>query len=197
MASYFINFVEKSLDDGDGEIQLPIRAINNIPVTCTLNIDIELQTTDLDIYYEYVGISSKNWQEKLFNMKLIPDGEDKDPFISKEGTINHAMEFIEQVKVVKLLKFDHYLGTFTLEDIEDVTPLEDMFACENVQLNFDKCVVCYRYTKMLTSCNHTLCHECWGKIPASCKSCRTGRKCPICREARIEHCTTECEDCYN
>lgn len=198
--AYFVSFVEKSLADGVCDILLPICAINNIPVTCTLDINIESQTVDLNIYYEFIGITSKNWQEKLFNLELIPantDGEDEDrePFISKDGTINHATEFMEQVKVVKSLKFDHYLGTFTLEEIEDVSQLEEMFACENVQLDFDKCAICYRHTKLFTTCNHPLCHECWGKISPSCKGCKTGRKCPICREARIEHCNAECGDC--
>jgi len=202
--AYFVTFVEKFLADGTRDIVLPIRAINNIPVTCTLDIDTEDQTVELNIYYEYIGITPKNWQEKLFNLELIPDGfnmelpgEDREPFISKDGIINHAAEFVEQVKIVKSLKFDHYLGTFTLEKVEDPTPLEDMFACDNIELNFDKCVVCYRHTTVFTACNHPLCHECWGKIPALCKKCKTGRKCPICREARIEHCSVECENCYN
>jgi len=189
----FITFIEKSLD-GVKDIQLPIRAINNIPVVCTVDIDIVYQTAELNIYYEYVGITPKNWQENLFTMELKPE-EDESTFINKDGTINHAMEFVEQVKVVKSLKFDHYLGTFTLEEIEDMTPIEDIFACDNIVLNFDKCVVCYRYTKLNTVCSHPLCHECWGKIPASCKICKIGRRCPICREAHIEHCTVECEYC--
>jgi len=192
----FAKYVETMIVENEEEtceIQLPIKKIDNIPVDCFLTLNIDSLETELKVFYKYYGTCEKSWQESMFNSFLEPaEGES---FVTKEGTINFPEEFCEKVKDVTRLKFDHYNGFLTMGEIEDPGVLKDMFACENVVLNFSECVVCYRETKTTTKCGHHLCLECWGKLPPSCDCCKTGRTCPTCRNTRIDHCKVVCEEC--
>jgi len=198
----FTSYVEKMLKDVDEddtcEIQLPIKEINNIPVDCILKIDLAEQSSDINIYYKFFGTADKAWQEPLINISLEPETSVEDEyitFVTKDGKINLPEEFLAKVKSITKLKFDHFHGRFTFDEIEDNSFLKEVFECENVKLDFDECMVCYRNTKNTTSCNHYLCLECWAKLPTTCNCCKTGRKCPSCRKDRIERCIVVCEEC--
>lgn len=193
----FARYVEKMLEkvesDDETEIQLPISEINDVPVTCLLEVNLDEETCEVNIYYKYLGTYS-GVSEVLFTQTLEPDDEIVS-YVTKEGKINCPEEFAEKIKKITTLKFDHFHGNFTFGEIEDSSFLKEMFECENVKLDFDECVICYRNTKTKTNCDHHICHECWGKLPASCVSCKTGRKCPTCRNERIEHCFPFCVEC--
>jgi hypothetical protein len=199
--SQFVSFVERILreakefdkpGDYQYEVPIPLREINGVPVDCFITIDLDDCTADIDIYYKYYGTCTKKWQESMFKMKLQSE---EGTFITEEGTINFREEFCEKVKKVTTLKFDHFNATFTFDEIQDMTFMKEMFECANVKLDFDECVVCYKLTKSITNCDHSLCLECWGKLPASCNQCKTGRTCPACRNTRVELCEVICEEC--
>jgi hypothetical protein len=196
----FAKYVEKMLKNipegefnGSLDIVLPIKEIDNIPVECYIEFDLSRLTIEINVYYKYFGTTGKSCQESLSNGVLETD--DKTPFFTNHGDINFPEEFAQKVKKITGLKFDHFLGKFVFGEVEDNSFLRDFFECENVKLDFDICVVCYKNTKTVTNCDHHLCLECWGKLPPSCDLCKVGRKCPTCRNEYIEHSGAFCEEC--
>ena len=68
---------------------------------------------------------------------------------------------------------------------------------DNLEMNLDKCCVCYDETSVLTNCNHHICIPCADKVLASNDTDNERmdeesshddfkkRRCPICREGNI------------
>lgn len=176
----FFAHMEKILKntDDETEILIPVREINDVPVTCFLEVNLKDQTTRITIYYKCGGITES--AEILYSEAIEPRSG---TFVTESGEINFPEELDEKMKEIESLKFDHFNGKLKTEPIQ----------CENVS-DFE-CVICYRDTKITTICGHSVCHECWSKLTPSCMTCKTGRKCPSCRNERIEHYTMFCDEC--
>ena len=155
-------------------IRLPIKKIDGVNIA-NFEIDIHLKRITLEI--------SKNFDtsgvEVLWS-HTIRNNDDGDIDLK----IN---EFIEEItKNVPLLKLGctGYFHTPTdLEKIKTHKEIANCFKCENVELEYDTCGVCYEDTSTKTNCGHSLCRRCWSKIEkVNCCDDDDVTPCPICRK---------------
>ena len=112
------------------------------------------------------------------------------PFGTSGGFIYRieSKKLDDLIKVIAVLKYccdnlryDIFNNKFTLSSSQVTNFLSlsgDLFACENVVLDFDNCSVCHNPTLRETQCNHYLCIRCFQQLQRE--------KCPICRKSLWE-----------
>jgi hypothetical protein len=155
-------------------IRLPIKKIDGVKIS-GFEIDIYLKRIKLEIHGNFTNTECDVlWSYTICNN----DDGDMDLKIN---------EFIEEItKNVPLLKLGctGYFHTPTdLEKIKKHKEIANCFKCENVELEYDTCGVCYEETSTKTDCGHSLCHRCWGKIEkVNCDCDEWVLPCPICRK---------------
>jgi len=158
------------------QIQIPnIKLIAGIPVYFEVSILKEITSEFSDKkknnYYIIVIIESSKISigNNFANLRLLYWKEKLTKFSPKQ--IEKKLLFFKD-KMTKI-KLDKLNGIFCFEDdkITFKNIGNDIFGLE--YSNCEKCSVCYEQTYTKSSCEHSLCVECWSNIK--------NNKCPLCR----------------
>ena len=156
---------------------LPIKQISGVRVDC---VQIHVAKTDRSVL-------SKLPHHKDILLKIdtdyLPHSIYAEWFdFTKETAKETIQNIIELIKNLKLDKTTNYLRDQRIEVPEQIiTPQDtyDLFACENVKLEFNECCVCHEITNSyFRECKHTICFECCSKLIIE-DDCVT---CPMCRD---------------
>lgn len=166
--------IKKEMGSGFYEIiRLPIKKIDGVKIN-NFEIDIYLKRIRLEISTDFDNSNCVVlWSYTIYNK----DDGDWDLKIN---------EFIEEItKTVPLLKLGctGYFHTPTdLQKIIKDKEIANCFKCENVELEYETCGVCYEDTNTKTNCRHSLCFRCWSNIEKVDCCEENVLPCPICRK---------------
>jgi hypothetical protein len=170
-----LKIVNLKTQGGGKEHYLPIREISGVRVDC------------VQIYVPRAGEHQGRFpHENDILLKIdtdyLPHGIYAEWFpFTKETAKETIQNIIELIKNLKLDKTTNYLRDKRIEVPEQImTPQDiyDLFACENVKLEFNECCVCHEITNSyFRECKHTICFVCCSKltIENDCVNC------PMCR----------------
>lgn len=177
---------------------LPIMKIDNILVSCKFEISKYSRSKDIGF-----TINSKNNDKLIYFSCYLYRDCTKDEKDSNEDNnykirtyndeeielgINKFLEILPTLKFYKLygvfqtiIDFDYPINNkYLIQNNKMPNYWRLIIKSENVESIYQKCSVCHDETETKTSCNHSLCYECWDKLMVH-QNEYYSKKCPICR----------------
>lgn len=149
----------------------PIAAIDGVRVHCTMYIKEDIIDTHdalqditliFDVYnpMQYNLIYEGDVMMPITSLKQIisVSKHNKTEDISLEQIVSLIKDIIRQIRELKYNRMSGFNDTRQYK-------MMDIFNLPNTTLEGDKCCVCKLYTTNNTNCGHSLCLQCWAKLP--------------------------------
>jgi hypothetical protein len=185
----------KDCYDEEDDLLLPIDELDNIKVQICMVFS--YSQIVLRIYAKSIWINDEQvvYNDIILAFNLYCKKLDLEDFI---------IAFIKMDRSLGHYKFNNTIGKFedirlkpkdysilfksalslnnikrNIKSLNNITFKTNLLFINNINININKCSLCFELTEIKTRCNHTLCYRCWENI-TECNRYR--KRCPICTD---------------
>ena len=160
-------------------ISLPIKKIDGVIIDA-FHIEVYLNYVQLEI----CGYFDNSYGVVLWKHRTNFKENNDDDYANVCEKINEFVgKIMNDVPLLKLGITGYLHSPNEMGKVNQHKEIAFCFKCDNVELNYDECSVCYEQTETKTSCSHFLCRRCWSNINnVSEDDDEKIILCPICRK---------------